>query len=88
MPPSTLAQSKERKGSNFAIRQPCRYIPLFTVKAADGSSPLSLLNAMLDSKAKVKIDSGFLAKLLDREVFNSPVSHLNLHLSISICRNC
>ena len=23
-PPSTLAQSKERKGSNFAIWQPCR----------------------------------------------------------------
>ena len=43
-----------------------RFVPLFTVKAADGSSPLSLLNAMLDSKAKVKIDSGFLAKLLDR----------------------
>ena len=42
-----------------------RYVPIFTVKAADGSSPLSLLNAMLDS-GRVKIDGGFLAKLLDR----------------------
>ena len=43
-----------------------RYVPLFTVKAADGSSPLSLLNTMLDNGSKVKIDGGFLAKLLDR----------------------
>ena len=43
-----------------------RFVPLFTVKAADRSSPLSLLNAMLDNGSKVKIDGGFLAKLLDR----------------------
>ena len=34
-PPSTLAQSKERKGSNFAIWQPCLY---YVYKTLQGCS--------------------------------------------------
>ena len=42
------------------------YLPLFMVTTADGETPLSLLNAILGNNHKVKIESSFLAKLLDR----------------------
>ena len=55
--PSTLAQSKERKGSNFAIWQPCVQDLLTTVNIPEWPAAellLSLLGRVLREKFKDK----------------------------------
>ena len=42
--PSTLAQSKERKGSNFAIWQPWRRFAVLGLRSVDDPAPVPLGN--------------------------------------------